>query len=49
MAVTNNITIPIDGRGQDADQIANKVGTILTRQLNIDSRRGFATNIFSLG
>ena len=44
-----SITIPIDGRSQNADQIASKVSTILAKQVNLDARRGFGSNVYSLG
>lgn len=47
--ITNNITIPIDGRGQDVDQIAIAVQSKLDKQFSINSRRGFGTNVLSLG
>jgi len=44
-----DITIPVDGRGQDAEQIAITVQKRLDKQFSINSRRGFGTNVYALG
>jgi TP901 family phage tail tape measure protein len=46
---TNTITIQIDGRGQDTEQIVSQVEKSLARTFSINSRRGFGSNVYALG
>jgi TP901 family phage tail tape measure protein len=47
--VSNQVTINVDGRGQDADQIAIQVERRLDKRFSLNSRRGFGSNVYSLG
>ena len=47
--INQSVAINVNGAGQNAEQLAPRIATILTRELNVDRRRGFGTNIFSLG
>ncbi len=45
----NQVTIQVDGRGQNVDQIATAVQKKLDKTFSINSRRGMGTNVLALG